>query len=114
MSNIEPFDDVGGEGDEWEDASVKEERAKTKEKQAKKAILSNMGGSSALGKGFAKYAAHKFNVSQLGAIASAAQEYGSGGFTVSVRRKCPSFLFSVLFTALVRYAHVTGVLVWRS
>ena len=54
----------------------------TKEKRAKKAILSSMGGSSALGKGFATYASQKFNLSQLGAILASAHEYGKGGFTL--------------------------------
>jgi len=53
-----------------------------KEKRAKKVILSSMGGSSALGKGFAEYAYRKFNLSQLGAIASSAEQYGDGGFTL--------------------------------
>lgn len=53
-----------------------------KEKRAKKAILSSIGGSSALGKGFATYASQKFNLSQLGAISASAQEYGEGGFTL--------------------------------
>jgi hypothetical protein len=48
----------------------------------KKDILSMMGGSSALGKGFAEYASQKFNLSQLGAIAASAQDYGNGGFTL--------------------------------
>ena len=52
------------------------------EKRAKKEVLSIMGGSSALGKGFAEYASHKFNLSQLGAISASAQEYGDGGFTL--------------------------------
>jgi senataxin len=52
------------------------------EKRAKKEVLSSMGGSSALGKGFAEYASHKFNLSQLGAISASAQEYGDGGFTL--------------------------------
>ena len=65
---------------------VFDEDSSAKEMQAKKVILSNMGGSSALGKGFAKYASCKFNVSQLSAISSSAQEYGSGGFTVSFTR----------------------------
>ena len=44
------------------------------EKRAKKEILSQMGGSSALGKGFAEFASHKFNLSQLGAISASANE----------------------------------------
>jgi len=52
------------------------------EKLAKKEILSKMGGSSALGKGFAEHASQKYNLSQLGAIAASAQEYGGGGFTL--------------------------------
>jgi senataxin len=48
----------------------------------KKDILSMMGGSSALGKGFAEYASQKFNLSQLGAISASAQDYGNGGFTL--------------------------------
>ena len=52
------------------------------EKRAKKEVLSSMGGSSALGKGFAEYASHKFNLSQLGAISASATEYGDGGFTL--------------------------------
>ena len=53
-----------------------------KENRAKKEILSNMGGPTALGKGFAEYASHKFNLSQLEAISASAQEYGDGGFTL--------------------------------
>jgi senataxin len=53
-----------------------------REKVAKKEILSKMGGSSALGKGFAEHASQKYNLSQLGAIAASAQEYGAGGFTL--------------------------------
>ncbi len=52
------------------------------EKRAKSKIISSMGGASALGKGFADYASRKFNLSQLGAISAAAQEYGNGGFTL--------------------------------
>jgi hypothetical protein len=52
------------------------------EKRAKKKIISSMGGAAALGKGFADYASRKFNLSQLGAISAAAQEYGDGGFTL--------------------------------
>jgi len=52
------------------------------ERRAKKEVLSSMGGSSALGKGFAEYASHKFNLSQLGAISASATEYGDGGFTL--------------------------------
>ncbi|KAL7548333.1 hypothetical protein ACHAWF_011620, partial [Thalassiosira exigua] len=52
------------------------------EKRAKKDVLSSMGGSSALGKGFSEWASHKFNLSQLGAISASAQEYGDGGFTL--------------------------------
>ena len=51
-------------------------------KRAKREILSKLGGSSALGRGFAEYASHKFNVSQLDAISASAQEYGDGGFTL--------------------------------
>ena len=51
-------------------------------KAAKNKILSKMGGSSALGKGFAEYASQKYNISQLSAIAASAQEYGDGGFTL--------------------------------
>ena len=51
-------------------------------KHAKKEILSSMGGSSTLGMGFAEFASHKFNLSQLGAISASAQEYGDGGFTL--------------------------------
>jgi len=53
-----------------------------KEKRAKKEVISNMGGSSALGKGFAQFASQKFNLSQLGAISASATEYGDGGFTL--------------------------------
>ena len=53
-----------------------------KERQAKKKIILSMGGTSALGTGFAEYASRKFNLSQLGAISAAAQEYGDGGFTL--------------------------------
>jgi hypothetical protein len=52
------------------------------EKQAKKEILQAMGGASALGKGFADYARHKFNLSQLRGISASATEYGDGGFTL--------------------------------
>jgi hypothetical protein len=52
------------------------------EQLAKKKILSQMGGSAALGKGFAVHASQKYNLSQLGAIAASAQEYGGGGFTL--------------------------------
>jgi hypothetical protein len=48
----------------------------------KKDILSMMGGSSALGKGFAEYVSQKFNLSQLSAISASAQDYGNGGFTL--------------------------------
>jgi len=48
----------------------------------KKDILSMIGGSSALGKGFAEYVSQKFNLSQLGAISASAQDYGNGGFTL--------------------------------
>jgi senataxin len=50
--------------------------------QKKSNHLKNMGGTAALGEGFAKYASKKFNDSQLGAISAAASEYGSGGFTL--------------------------------
>lgn len=53
-----------------------------KEKQAKKQILESMGGATALGKGFADYARHKFNLSQLEAVSASAAEYGNGGFTL--------------------------------
>lgn len=56
--------------------------ASSREKRAKKEILSKIGGSSALGKGFAEHASQKYNLSQLGAIAASAQEYGDGGFTL--------------------------------
>jgi hypothetical protein len=52
------------------------------EGDAKRDVLSRMGGPSALGKGFADYASSKFNLSQLGAISASAQEYGEGGFTL--------------------------------
>lgn len=58
---------------------VTDERA---EKKAKKEILTAMGGSSALGRGFADFASKKFNVSQLGAISASSKEYGMGGFTL--------------------------------
>jgi hypothetical protein len=45
-------------------------------------LLDKMGGTSALGKGFTKYADSKFNRSQLMAISAAAIEYGQGGFTL--------------------------------
>lgn len=45
-------------------------------------MLDSMGGVSALGKGFTKYAQKKFNPSQLRAISAAASEYGEGGFTL--------------------------------
>ena len=48
----------------------------------KAALISNMGGTGALGKGFTTYASKKFNTSQLGAISAAAQGYGEGGFTL--------------------------------
>jgi senataxin len=44
--------------------------------------LLTMGGKTALGEGFMKYASSKFNHSQLGAISAAAREYGDGGFTL--------------------------------
>jgi DNA replication protein len=44
--------------------------------------LKKLGGNAALGEGFVNHVRHKFNVSQLGAIASAACEYGQGGFTL--------------------------------
>lgn len=53
-----------------------------KEHQAKKQILANMGGDSALGKGFGDFARRKFNLSQLTAIAASAKDYGGGGFTL--------------------------------
>ncbi len=51
-------------------------------KSKKEAQLKSMGGKAALGEGFMKYARKKFNSSQLGAISSAATEYGEGGFTL--------------------------------
>jgi senataxin len=44
--------------------------------------LQTIGGKTALGEGFMKYASSKFNDSQLGAISAAAREYGEGGFTL--------------------------------
>ncbi|KAL3807904.1 hypothetical protein ACHAXA_008408, partial [Cyclostephanos tholiformis] len=55
----------------------------TDDKGAKRDVLSIMGGPSALGKGFVDYASRKFNLSQLAAISSSAQEYGDGGFTLT-------------------------------
>lgn len=49
---------------------------------SKAQLLDKMGGTSALGKGFTKYANSKFNQSQLMAISAAAIEYGHGGFTL--------------------------------
>ena len=45
-------------------------------------MLLSMGGSSALGKGFASYAKARFNPSQLSAISSSVSGYGDGGFTL--------------------------------
>lgn len=67
----------GGVGDNNMDAASNQN-----EQLAKKKILSQMGGSAALGKGFAVHASQKYNLSQLGAIAASAQEYGGGGFTL--------------------------------
>ena len=67
----------GNVGDNSMDAASNES-----EQLAKKKILSQMGGSAALGKGFAVHASQKYNLSQLGAIAASAQEYGGGGFTL--------------------------------
>jgi len=50
--------------------------------KTKKELLESMGGTNALGLGFTKYAAKKFNTSQLHAISSAAAEYGKEGFTL--------------------------------
>jgi senataxin len=44
--------------------------------------LKKLGGNAALGEGFVNRVRQKFNVSQLGAISSAACEYGQGGFTL--------------------------------
>jgi len=54
----------------------------TEEVAGKEAMIKNMGGEGALGKGFVKFASTKFNPSQLGAISVAAQDYGRGGFTL--------------------------------
>ena len=48
----------------------------------KRKLLQKMGGDAALGEGFTRYAAAKFNPSQLGAISAASSEYGKGGFTL--------------------------------
>lgn len=56
--------------------------APTSKARKKDNHLENMGGTAALGEGFAKYARQKFNDSQLGAISAAASEYGGGGFTL--------------------------------
>lgn len=45
-------------------------------------LLAEMGGSSALGKGFTEYARKKYNTSQLAAISASAKEYGDGGITL--------------------------------
>ena len=45
-------------------------------------LLSSFGGSKALGAGFRIWVKSKFNDSQKAAINAAAQEYGSGGFTL--------------------------------
>jgi senataxin len=50
--------------------------------QSAEALIQQMGGTSALGEGFIKYATDKFNASQLTAIAASANEYGDGGFTL--------------------------------
>jgi hypothetical protein len=50
--------------------------------QSADALFKKMGGTSALGEGFVKYATDKFNASQLTAIAASANEYGDGGFTL--------------------------------
>ena len=72
--------DCGGdEGDHDDDDDMD---AASRDQLAKKEILSKIGGTSALGKGFAEHASQKYNLSQLGAIAASAQEYGGGGFTL--------------------------------
>jgi len=48
----------------------------------KEGYLKKLGGNAALGEGFVNHVKQKFNVSQLGAISSAACEYGQGGFTL--------------------------------
>jgi uncharacterized membrane protein len=60
-----------------QDTTNEEQEGKTKTD-----LLSKMGGSQALGKGFTAYAQQKFNPSQLMAIAASAHEYGDGGFTL--------------------------------
>ena len=60
-------------------------------------LIANMGGSSALGKGFTEYARKKFNDSQLQAISAAAQGYGEGGFTLV---KGPPGMYKNSMTAL--------------
>lgn len=76
--HMDPASHVDGNvGDNsMDEASIESEQL------AKKKILSQMGGSAALGKGFAVHASQKYNLSQLGAIAASAQEYGGGGFTL--------------------------------
>lgn len=44
--------------------------------------ISKLGGVEALGKGWVEYATKKFNSSQLEAVSAAANQYGSGGFTL--------------------------------
>ena len=53
-----------------------------KTENQKEQLLSKMGGSQALGKGFTEFARKKFNPSQLTAISESAQGYGDGGFTL--------------------------------
>jgi senataxin len=57
-------------------------RRKLSRNQTTEQLLERMGGANALGKGFLDYAEHKFNASQLTAIAASAHEYGEGGFTL--------------------------------
>jgi senataxin len=58
-----------------------ENRRKLSRHQPIPQLLQQMGGDQ-LGDGFLKYAEHKFNRSQLTAIAASAHEYGEGGFTL--------------------------------
>ena len=60
-----------------------DKRNEYKAKRITKAqLLMKMGGVTALGQGFTKYAQKKFNPSQMQAISAAAHEYGEGGFTL--------------------------------
>ena len=57
-------------------------RRKLSSQQSTENLLQLLGGKESLGQGFIDYCKHKFNTSQLTAIAASAHEYGEGGFTL--------------------------------